>query len=172
MAIKKGSQRADKKCTPLVDSAERRRSAEMLLGARSGSKPRSRDVADRILHELELHQIELEMQNSELNKARDDMGAMLEKYTDLFEFAPVSYFTLDREGTICSVNLTGASLLGTERSRLNGRRFEHFVEASDRSAFATFLENVFASRWCSTGRPPAAAAATWCRRSRAAPPRR
>jgi len=71
------------------------------------------------------------------------MEVMLAKYTDLFEFAPVSYLTLDRDGTICSINLTGTSLLGTERSRLNGRRFEHFVAGADRSAFATFLENIF-----------------------------
>jgi PAS domain S-box-containing protein len=145
MADKKGSQRGDKKSRSQVDGAELRRFAEMRLGAGSGEKPRSAGEASRILHELEVHQIELEMQNSELTKARDDMEAMLEKYTDLFEFAPVSYFTLDREGTISSVNLTGASLLGTERSRLNGRRFEHFVAVADRSAFANFLANAFAS---------------------------
>jgi PAS domain-containing protein len=62
----------------------------------------------RLLHELQVHQVELEMQNTELQEARDRMEAMVEKYTDLYDFAPVGYFSLDEQGCILEVNLTGA----------------------------------------------------------------
>lgn len=99
-----------------------------------------------IVHELEVHQIELEMQNTELRQARDEVEKTLEKYTDLFDFAPVGYFNLDRNGDICAVNITGASLLKVERSRLLGRRFAMFVAAESRLIFNEFLDTVFTSQ--------------------------
>jgi len=99
----------------------------------------------RLHHELQVHQVELEMQNDELRQARDKVENLLEKYTNLYEFAPMGYFTLSREGTICSVNLTGANLLGVERIQLNGRRFAHFVVNTARPIFTAFLEKVFTS---------------------------
>src|ERR1035441_6500085 len=72
----------------------------------------------RLLHELQVHQIELEMQNAELRQARDELEVALENYTDLYDFAPAGYFTLATDGTIRQVNLTGAHLVGIERSRL------------------------------------------------------
>ena len=74
------------------------------------------------------------MQNEELRQARDELETALEKYTDLYDFAPVGYFTLDRDGVIRAVNLTGAGLLGIERSRLLGRRFGLFVADGARPA--------------------------------------
>ncbi len=139
------------------DPAELRRRAEARLrdqrkGQRSkaGDQPRkgsgSRSEADtaRMLHELEVHQIELEMQNAELQKARDEMEMVLERYTDLYNFAPVGYFSIDVEGLILEVNLTGAVLLGVERSRLIRLRLERFVAPASRTIFRTFLEKVFA----------------------------
>ena len=99
----------------------------------------------RLLHELQVHQIELEMQNEELRKARDEKEAVLEKFTELYDFASVGYFTLDRAGTISNVNLTGAGLIGIERSLLNGRNFMLFLADKNRPAFADFIEKVFAS---------------------------
>lgn len=133
------------KVPSIINGAELRRVAVVLLGARSKAKPKTRGEENRLLHELEVHQIELEMQNAELTKARNDMETMLAKYTDLFEFAPVSYFTLDHEGIIRNVNLTASGLLGIERSRLNGRRLEDFVAVAAQPGFATFLGNVFTS---------------------------
>jgi PAS domain S-box-containing protein len=95
---------------------------------------------------LEVHQIELEMQNEELRKTRDEMEAGLERYSDLYDFAPVGYLTLDREGTIKEANLTSASLLGIERSRLVKRRFGFCVSAPDLPAFNAFLARVFESK--------------------------
>jgi PAS domain S-box-containing protein len=99
----------------------------------------------KLQHELQVHRIELEMQNVELRQARDELEAALGQYTDLYEFAPVGYFTLDREGTIRRVNFTSSGLVGLERSRLIGRRFGFFVVTADRPAFAAFLGRVFAS---------------------------
>jgi PAS domain S-box-containing protein len=101
--------------------------------------------APRLLHELEVHQIELELQNAELRSARDELELMLEKYTDLYDFAPVGYFTLTADGTIRLANLTGSLLVGIERSRLIGRRFGLLVSAPLRSGFDAFLQQVLAS---------------------------
>ncbi len=98
----------------------------------------------RSLHELQVYQIELELQNTELLAARDRMEVLLESYTDLYDFAPVGYFSLDEQGVILEVNLTGATLLGVERSRLIRQRWERFVINASRPGFLTFLKQVFA----------------------------
>ena len=74
------------------------------------------------------------------------MEAGLERYTELYDFAPVGYLTLGRDGAIRQVNLTGARLLGVERARLVGRRFGVLVAEPDRAGFKAFLEKVFASQ--------------------------
>ncbi len=83
----------------------------------------------RLYHELQVHQVELEMQNSELRQARDELDTALAKYTDLYDFAPVGFFTLDCNAIIKSVNLAGAGLVGGVRSKLIGRRFGTLVRA-------------------------------------------
>ena len=89
-----------------IDAADLRRRAEERLEENSGIACPSELVEDqhRLVHELQVHQVELEMQNSELRQARDDEAAARGKYTDLYEFAPVGYVTLDRIGDIRSVN--------------------------------------------------------------------
>ena len=84
---------------------------------------------------MQVHQVELEMQNAELRETRDEVETALEKYTDLYDFSPVGYFTLDPTGIIRSANLTGAHLMGVERSRLIGRRFDQFISNQTRPAF-------------------------------------
>ena len=135
-----------KKVQP-IDNAELRRRAEESLGLKTGTThpPRTDDESLRLHHELQVHQVQLEMQNAELRQTRDELESALEKYTDLYDFAPVGYFTLDSKGTITSVNLTGASLVGVERSGLVGRLFRHFVTGETRPAFTSFVEKVFAS---------------------------
>lgn len=98
----------------------------------------------RLLHELEVHQIELELQNAELQRARDELEATLENYTDLYDFAPVGYFSIDESGTILEANLTGATLLGVERSRLIQRRLPLFVAPASQPALLAFLKKTFA----------------------------
>jgi signal transduction histidine kinase/ActR/RegA family two-component response regulator len=127
------------------DPTELRRRAELRLKDRQSKKPPNQADADdkRQLHELEVHQIEMEMQNEELLDSRTAMEALLEKYTDLYDFAPVGYLTLDRGGVIREANLAGASLLGIARSALINGRFGHFVSAAGRPAFGAFLQQVF-----------------------------
>jgi PAS domain S-box-containing protein len=98
----------------------------------------------RLLHELEVHQIELEMQNVELQRARVEVEAALEKYTELYDFAPVGYFSIDRQGLIQEVNLTGATMLGMARSRVLQRRLRGFAAPMSRPVVDAFLETVFA----------------------------
>ena len=133
------------------DPAELRRRAETRLteqqkGHRSkAGDPRSEADSVRLLHELEVHQIELEMQNEELEEARDQREALLEKYTDLYDFAPVGYLTLDHEGVIREANLAGTSMLGVARSELVKQRFGRFVSPADRPVFDVFLKRIFES---------------------------
>ena len=86
------------------------------------------------------------MQNEELQQSRAEAEAVLGQYTDLYDFAPVGYFTLDRDGAIRGANLAGARLLGVERSRLVNRRFGLFVSADSRPAFNAVLRTVFESQ--------------------------
>jgi len=132
----------------LAAATKLRRRAEKVLKARvseTGLPPKDAETL-RLLHELQVHQIELEMQNAELRQSRDEMETSLERYTDLYDFAPVGYCTLDREGTIQVANLTAAGLLGIERSRLTGRRFVTFVVAENRPFFSAFIGTVFAGQ--------------------------
>jgi PAS domain S-box-containing protein len=129
-------------------AAELRRRAEERLREQRPEPGQVRTDADtqRLIHELQVHQVELEMQNEELQKARNEMEAGLEKYSDLYDFAPVGFLTLDREGAIREANLTSASLLGIERSRLVKRRFGFCVSPPDLPAFNAFLTRVFESK--------------------------
>jgi PAS domain S-box-containing protein len=97
----------------------------------------------RLFHELQVHQIELELQNEELSQANSAVSAALERFTDLYDFAPVGYFSLDDLGQILESNIAGAALLGMERSLAIGRRFQLFVEPKSRIVFQRFLDRVF-----------------------------
>lgn len=135
---------ADKDTSKSTKSAELRRQAEEHLKTKAPEEgfPRTGDEMQRLLHELQVHQIELEMQNAELCQARDALEKALANYTDLYDFAPVGYFILDRKGVVKAVNLTGATILGVERGRLIGRLFGQFVDARDRPVFTAFLDTV------------------------------
>ena len=133
---------------PPPDAPEMRRRAEERLREQHPETGQARTEAEtqRLVHELQVHQIELEMQNEELQTARDEVASGLEKYSDLYDFAPVGYLTLDPEGRVLEANLTCASLLGIDRSRLVKRRFGVFVSAADLPAFNAFITRVFESK--------------------------
>jgi len=99
----------------------------------------------KLLHELQVHQIELEMQNEELIKANETAEAALRKYTLLYDFAPMGYFTLESDGSIDELNFTGAEMLGDKRISLVGSNFKLFVADASRSVFSKFFKKVFAS---------------------------
>ena len=99
-----------KNTTP-IDAEKLRRRAELELKSRRMHSPSQRTEAEtiRINHELEVHQIELEMQNAELHEARNKLETVLENYTELYDFAPVGYFSVNDQGQILEANLTGAA---------------------------------------------------------------
>ncbi|MBS1197913.1 MAG: hypothetical protein H6R18_1698 [Proteobacteria bacterium] len=111
------------------EQATLRRAAEASLKKRRASDMVSVDGLDvrRLVHELQVHQIELEMQNNELQQSRSELEATLGRYTQLYDAAPVGYLTLTADGLISKINLTGAKLLGVERADLQQRRFASFV---------------------------------------------
>jgi len=127
------------------DSFELRRRAEKRLDPDGYTAPVSAPGVDpaRLVYELQVYQVELELQNEELRRARDHVESLLARYTDLYDFAPVGYLTLSAEGVITQVNLTGARLLGIERSWLVHRNFSFFLGALDRARFADFMRVVF-----------------------------
>ncbi len=90
------------------------------------------ELLHKLLHELKVHQIELEMQNDALRQAQIIIEESRDRYVDLYDFAPIAYFTLTRDGMISELNLTAADLLGVVRSKLTNRRFAQFVAAEDR----------------------------------------
>lgn len=100
----------------------------------------------RLFHELQVHQIELEMQNEELRNAYEVAEAALKKHTLLFDLSPMGYFTLDAEGTISELNFTGAELLGEKRISLIGSNFKLFISEDSKAVFNTFLKELYTSQ--------------------------
>jgi PAS domain S-box-containing protein len=99
----------------------------------------------KLLHELQVHQIELEMQNEELRRAVLEREKSEEKFLDFYDFAPVGYFTLNKQGMILGLNLAGAGFLGIERKRLVNRPFSHFVHPESHDTFHLHREAVLDS---------------------------
>lgn len=99
-----------------------RRQAEKLLAEREMTEPRITSIEDarRLITELKVYQIELELQNDELRRMQEQLALEREKYADLYNFAPVSYFTFDERDIILDLNLTAAELMGNERKYLIG----------------------------------------------------
>jgi len=130
------------------DGSDLRQRAEERLEGRQKEAAVPRGEADtrRLIHELEVHQIELEMQNEQLQEARAELEAGLAGYTDLYDFAPVGYVTLDRDGTILLANLTATRFLGRDRSRLVGARLGFFIATEHVANFNIFFKKVFESQ--------------------------
>jgi PAS domain S-box-containing protein len=130
--------------TPVV----KKRVAAAKASARAGGSPRlpAGVKTRRLVDELKVHQIELELQNEELKQSKAETETLLEHYTDLYDFAPAGYFNLGPDGAIKLVNLAGASMFAVHRAELVGRAFSGLLSARFRPAFAGFLGEVFADR--------------------------
>ncbi len=117
------------------DGIDRRKSlraeAEGMLVSLSPEETETQP-AEMLMHELLVHKVELEIQNEELQRAHNAMEEARDRYLDLYEFAPVGYVTVNRDGLIGEINLTGSALLGAERTKLVNRRFSAFVAPDDR----------------------------------------
>jgi PAS domain S-box-containing protein len=142
--LKNGDQAMTEKVQSIGSDELRRRSEEQ-IGKMTGTALSSGTEEEplRLRHELQVHQVELDMQNEELRNSRDELEKVLEEYTELYDFAPVGYVTLDLKGTIRKVNFTGAALLGLVRSSLVGRRFWQFMTDEACPVFTAFLGKVF-----------------------------
>jgi transcriptional regulator with GAF, ATPase, and Fis domain/PAS domain-containing protein len=128
--------------SPATEAATLRRSAEAKLPSKDagGKLPRTEADQLRLLHELQVHKVELEMQNEELRKAQAELEVSLLKYSELFDFAPVAYFVFDPNGLIREANLAGAQLLRVERQRLVSSPFAGFIaDAEGRDIFSRHL---------------------------------
>ena len=125
--------------------SELRRRAEQRLDPSGTPQRQTAEEVEgaRLVYELRVHQIELEMQNEELRRARDQVESLLARFTELYDFAPVGYMTLDGAGVITQVNLTAARMLGVDRSWLVHRGLSLFLGAFDRASFSAFLRKVF-----------------------------
>jgi PAS domain S-box-containing protein len=95
--------------------------------------------AQALLHELRVHQFELEIQNEELRRARSEMEIALRIYTEIFDFSPIGYATLQDDHVIANVNLAGSEILGRPRTTLNGMAFERLVSYPQRMAFGALI---------------------------------
>lgn len=126
--------------------AELRYLAEGLARKSSGSHslPRTVEEALKILHELQVHQIELQLQNDALAEAYAESARNLEQFTSLYEYAPVAYFTLDRKGRIAKANALGRKLLVSPLCIPDGLHFAPFVTTDCLDMFRSFLDDVFA----------------------------
>lgn len=129
------------------DGIERRQSlraeAEKMVENFSGSA-NAITPTEILVHELLVHKIELETQNEELRRAHAAMEEARDRYVDFYEFAPISYITINRDGMINAINLTGAVMLTAERAKLINRRFSEFVAHSDRDHWHRQFMNIMA----------------------------
>ena len=155
----------DKESSLLTSAAELRRHAEDRLQTKTeASPPRSKEATVRLVQELEIYQlemevqntelrrtqeelenqqVELEMQNEELKRVQDDLETSRNTYSELYDFAPVGYFTFNSTGVIQKVNLTGAQMLGIERHQLADKPFNIFIaDADGRETFSRHLATV------------------------------
>ncbi len=114
-----------------------------LKGRTSDLEKLSTGDIQSLVHELQVHQIELEMQNEELRRAQSEFEDSRNRYSNLYDFAPIGYFTFDRNGLIIEVNLNGANILGVERSFLIKKPFSLYIAFGSRDVFYLHLRKVF-----------------------------
>ena len=106
------------------------------------SQPRSPLEMTKLLHELQVHEIELEMQNEELRLAQEELDAERGRYFDLYDLAPIGYLTLSNEGLIQQANLTAATLLGVARSFLHHKPLSKFIFPDDEGVYSACKRHI------------------------------
>jgi PAS domain S-box-containing protein len=135
----------DKK-EPIQTKDITRKEARLRLQAKedpNGASPNEVTSTVNLLHELQVHQIELEMQQNELIVARDSCEAAAIRYQALYDFAPVAFFSLNHSGHITQTNLTAASMMGIPRAKVKGLRLAAYLTEDSLSQFNSHLSNVF-----------------------------
>ena len=137
-----------KKTLIAPDATQLRREAEKRLKKQQLTSVPHTIEADtlKLIHELEVHQIELEMQNEELILAKESAVVALDKYIELYDFSPSCHVTLDSRGKIERISLAGATMLGKERTKLFYDKFNIFVTEQTLPAFNDFFKRIFESK--------------------------
>ena len=144
----------DKKLSNASDaSRELRTRAEKHLqqknlstGSSALSTSSTPEEMQRFIHELTVHQIELEMQREELARSRIELEASLDRYTELYDFAPLGYLTIDQSSKILAANLTATNMLGVARSQLLGIPLKLFFVPEDYVVVDAFIDKLFRER--------------------------
>jgi PAS domain-containing protein len=137
-----------KKINQKLSADDLRQKAEEIIKATHPEKSAfsswmSEPEAQKIVHELQVHQIELGLQNDELIESKQHLEDTLDEYQELYDFAPSGHFTLTSNGTITKLNLTGSQMLGKPRSELLDTNFELYISNNSRADYLDFLEEVF-----------------------------
>ena len=132
-----------------AEAATLRQQAEKQFAEKAGlrqptHKPLSPEESQAALHELEVHQIELEMQNEELRRTQMELNTARKRYFDLYDMAPVGYCTISEKGVILEANLTAASLLGVSRLEMTESPFSHFICKEDQDSLYLHHRRLFA----------------------------
>lgn len=122
-----------------------RQRAEAALKERLGIRRVPRQDIERLLYDLQVHQVELEIQNEELRRIQVELSQSRDRLNDLYDFAPVGYLTLDKDGSILEANLTLAKMLEIERQGLIGRPFVRMITKPAQETFYQHLRESFAS---------------------------
>ena len=136
--------RAVKRLGASVDAEGTRAGALAAFGVlhEMAMAPDSAADALALMHELQVHQVELDMQEDELRSSRAEVEVALERSTQLYDGAPVGCFTVERSTALVELNLTGARLLGATREALLGRRLDAFLTPRSADTLHTLLEHV------------------------------
>lgn len=122
---------------------ELRKLAKQKLRNKTAKQITDQTSIEEIAMELTVHQIELEMQNEQLHEIQAELERSHRKYTDLFDFAPIGYFVLNKKGIIEEVNLAGAGLLGEERSSIVNKPFSIYVDSNDHNILYSFYHRIY-----------------------------
>jgi len=123
----------------------RRRAEARIKQEQELTSDSSPENQSRLIHELQVHQIELEMQNEELRHSQATAQDLYQRFQDLYDFAPVCYLTLDRSGKILEANLAAASFLGMERAVLRSSNFKVFLRRHSMQTFQEFIDLILAT---------------------------
>jgi PAS domain S-box-containing protein len=137
--------------SPLTSPEALREQAERVVAehaalAAEASEKLTPEAMQRLVHELQVHRIELEMQNEELRRAQVALDSVRARYFDLYDLAPLGYCTVGETGIIVEANLTAATLFGVRRGELLRRSFSRFIHQDDQDSYYLFRKQILAGR--------------------------
>ncbi len=127
------------------DAVRLRQRAEKLLNKKASKTnlKLSEEEMVKLIYELEVHQVELELQNEELRQAQTTATRYAERYLELYDFAPIGYLTLSKEGAIIEINLCASMMLERDRSQLIKSQLGFFITNDSKAVFNHFLWKIF-----------------------------